>query len=503
LFVATQPDRDPAKPSEEIHVPGPIRPEAFREDIAAYRRQYLGQPESARPTSSLWYGPGGSFQIWKGGAALSPAVLMCKDLQDWERPPAGRVAVDVYLGRISFAAGEEPEVVASSFAYGFSADIGGGAYDRRASLEAHARAIIQHAGGAGVWSIEVSQSATDSPATLQEALDAWESAGRPAGIIVVADNAVYLGDLTVDLPANGWLVIEAAAEKRPIVEGSIEVLAPEAGARLVLDGIVVEGAVFLEGDLALDLSHCTIVPGRRLDDSGLPAPPEDDGGPDPDPGLVDSIVADAGPGQTPEVTIASSITGSIRLPDSSRGLTVRDSIVQAFAWEGRAGGPPRAAIAAVDPDTDAGPPTSLERVTVFGPVLVRELTLASEVVFTDLVQARRRQVGCVRFSYVPEGSRTPPRYRCQPDLALEEATEAEASRIRACLVPAFTSTRYGDPGFAQLRLSSALEIRTGGESGSEMGAFSGLRMPQREANLRTRLGEYLPFGLKAALIYVT
>ena len=36
-----------------------------------------------------------------------------------------------------------------------------------------------------------------------------------------------------------------------------------------------------------------------------------------------------------------------------------------------------------------------------------------------------------------------------------------------------------------------------------MGAFSHLRQPQREANLRVRLEEYLPFGLEPGLIYVT
>jgi hypothetical protein len=36
-----------------------------------------------------------------------------------------------------------------------------------------------------------------------------------------------------------------------------------------------------------------------------------------------------------------------------------------------------------------------------------------------------------------------------------------------------------------------------------MGVWSFLRNPQRQTNLRIRLDEYLPFGLEAALIYVT
>jgi hypothetical protein len=47
------------------------------------------------------------------------------------------------------------------------------------------------------------------------------------------------------------------------------------------------------------------------------------------------------------------------------------------------------------------------------------------------------------------------------------------------------------------------EIATGAEDGSEMGAYCHLKQPQREANLRLRLEEYLPFGLEAGIIYVT
>ena len=36
-----------------------------------------------------------------------------------------------------------------------------------------------------------------------------------------------------------------------------------------------------------------------------------------------------------------------------------------------------------------------------------------------------------------------------------------------------------------------------------MGVFCTLKQPQREANLRIRLNEYLPVGLEAGIIYVT
>ncbi len=150
-----------------------------------------------------------------------------------------------------------------------------------------------------------------------------------------------------------------------------------------------------------------------------------------------------------------------------------------------------------------GPPTSLVCVTVFGRSYLRSLLLGSEVIFTDPVICQRRQVGCVRFSYLPPDSVTPRRYRCQPDDALESIPTADQPAVAARLVPTFTSRRYGDPAYGQLLLRTADEIRSGAENGAEMGAFNALMQPQREANLRIRLDEYLPFGLEPGVIYIT
>lgn len=174
------------------------------------------------------------------------------------------------------------------------------------------------------------------------------------------------------------------------------------------------------------------------------------------------------------------------------------------------------AIAESETREQYGPVTTLERTTVFGAVLVKELTLASDVIFTFPVIAARKQSGCVRFSYYPDlGSQVPRRYRCQADLALathaehlglgsvEELLLTERALVRSKLKPSFTSIHYGDPGYAQLSLSCPIEITNGAEDGSEMGVFCHLKQPQREVNLRIRLEEYLPFGMEPGIIYVT
>ncbi len=150
------------------------------------------------------------------------------------------------------------------------------------------------------------------------------------------------------------------------------------------------------------------------------------------------------------------------------------------------------------------PPVVLENVTVFGACHFREITLASNVIFQGIARSDRRQEGCVRFSYITPGSRVPRRYRCQPDLAIENISDPILEELaRTRIRPSYTSARHGDPGYAQLAGDSACKIKTGAENESEMGAFNLLLQPQREANLRIRLEEYLPFGLEPGLIYLT
>ena len=87
------------------------------------------------------------------------------------------------------------------------------------------------------------------------------------------------------------------------------------------------------------------------------------------------------------------------------------------------------------------------------------IELAENCIFNDCVNVARRQIGCMRFCYVPPGCRTPRRYRCQPDLvvqAVKETVEDDAQRDalidveRLRVQPQFTSIRYGTPAYAQL-----------------------------------------------------
>ena len=96
--------------------------------------------------------------------------------------------------------------------------------------------------------------------------------------------------------------------------------------------------------------------------------------------------------------------------------------------------------------------SKLENCTLFGHVHTSIMETASNVMFYDAVNVTRTQEGCVRFCHIPEESRTPRRYRCQPEyfnsMTPSEAEE-DSDQIILNLTPRFISMRYGDPGYAQ------------------------------------------------------
>jgi hypothetical protein len=188
------------------------------------------------------------------------------------------------------------------------------------------------------------------------------------------------------------------------------------------------------------------------------------------------------------------------LPATGPELLVEDSILDAGD---------EAALA-----VDAGASrVDVQSTTVLGRLEARVLD-AGNSLLVGRATAARRQEGCVRFTYLAPGSATGRRYRCQPDLAVETARTAaedadaifeplEEEAVRDRVVPVFSAEDYGHPAYAQLAPTCPLELRTGAEDGAEMGAFRFLLQPQREANLRASLAEYLRFGLEAGLLFPT
>ena len=511
LFTRWRREGDEAGLATELHVPGPIRPAAFYEDLRRYNAILPPGPGftafyglfDALPGPGLPQAPDSSFMIFRDGDPVPPEKVRCMNLSTWAQPPGQWVGVDVQRGRMAFGGGFEPATgVAVWYHYGFSADLGGGSYPRRAWLVRRSDHKVYKV---------TKTAAVGAHASVGAALLEWATDGKPDAVISILDSRTYEEAITIEPADNRWLAIEAADEVRPHLQltAPLEIQGIHPQSAVTLSGLLIEGWVHVTGELGrLRLLHTTLVPGRALEPGdGRPV------GSDP------SLEVDGGgPGvllnEDLRVEIAFSITGPLRIPEHVLRISILDSIVDGAGTPALAG--PGATGALGDP---SGPPAWLERVTIFGTSRVRELLLASEVIFTGAVLSRRRQEGCVRFSFLAVGSKTPRRYRCQPDLGIalrtEEAERKKGSKltpleskdlreeVQGWLVPSFTSDRYGQPAYAQLHLACPRQIATGAEDGSEMGAFCHLKQPQREANLRLRLEEYLPFGLEPGILYVT
>ena len=100
-------------------------------------------------------------------------------------------------------------------------------------------------------------------------------------------------------------------------------------------------------------------------------------------------------------------------------------------------------------------------------------------------RAQRRQSGALRYCYTQPGSATPPRFRCQPDLAQDRSDDPQSAADR--LRPRYRDHVFGALGYADPAESCAPEITAGAESGSEMGAYAARMRPQRDAALRAAI----------------
>ena len=512
LFNQPQTEKDITHLAEEVNVPGILRRRALREDLEKYHEAI--KTGEAKP-DSRYFGDTPVFAVFEDVLEITPENLTICDLSSWKepgwKPPQSQkntkyvtqVAVDPVLGRLVFLTEPQSTPVKVSYSYGFSGNIGGGPYERELTVAGQEKDI---------WEKTVSwQDKQADFETLSKALTEWANGnGKANAIITITDNCTYtVSGTTIKLGDDQCLVIQANKGNRPMLrieDGNDKVTTLNvsggngSNTRLILNGLLIEGGINIVGKNLgqLKIVHCTLMPGWSFLDDGYP-----------NKAFKPSVNVT---NMNVKVEIDHSITGPLCLPAEIKGLSVMDSIIdshreQYAISDGKEGGP--------------GPSTIIERTTVFGKVHVKELTDTSNVIFTDKVTVDRRQQNCVRYSFVPEGSLTPRRYRCQPDLEIAKQIEDEEKKAQAenssfdmsrreliktevlsRPVPAFTSTRYGDPGYGQLHTSCPEQIRTGADDGSEMGAFHHLKQPQREANLSTALDEYLRFGLEAGILYV-
>ena len=428
-----------------------------------------------------------------GAEKIHPANLADRPGGSWCTVPAGKIAVDAELGRIQYAPDvSRPDSLLLTYSYGFPAAIGGGPYDRTASL-------AQLDSTPPSWSASVG-----SPAhpTLASAVAAWNVlAPGSTGTIILpgfSSAAVNLtGAHTLRIPAESNLTIVAGGldqagnvsfnDSRAILTGDIEVSGiagapPASGAtapagQLVLSGVWLAGQLVVSGAATtIQIADSTLVPGLELLPGREPMLPGEP-----------SIVITA-PGSTLVMNraisgpIAAAATGSTRICASIIDATSATRVAY--------GGPDLAS---------AGADLHVEDSTIIGKVRARTIALASNTIFLSrlgrrdpwpaAVWASRKQSGCVRFCLLPFDSITPGRYNClAPDAGTESALE-----------PSFVSLRYGDPAYALLSGGCPMAIWTGADNGSQIGAYLQIQETEAVRNVQLRAPEYLPVGLESGV----
>jgi hypothetical protein len=456
------------------------------------------------PHSPQFYGSAASILLIADGVPISASQIVCANLSEltpggpWCTVPAGRIAIDPELGRIAFARDLPlPQSLRLNYSFGSAAEIGGGPYDRSASLTALNPAQASFFSLIG----------TNAP-SLESAVAEWNTlvAATPNsnGIIVIPGFEQFAIDLTglaaIQLPAGSNLTLVSG---QPVpsgglfdiiwnhscatLTGSIEIVAsavpvqstgegPAAG-QLLLSGLWLAGQISVSGGTAtVQVLDSTLVPGLALTPAADPVSPGD-------PSICVTAVEVS-------LTVLRSITGPIAA-DSGGSTRVCSSIVDATS---------PCCVAYAAPDlASAGADLHIEDSTVVGKVHTRTIPLASNTIFfarrpyrdpwPAAVWASRRQTGCVRFCWLPFDSITPRRYLCLPPDAGSEAA----------LTPKFISLRFGQPGYALLSGDVPLAIWHGADNGSQIGVYHQIQETEAVRNVQLRAPEYLPVALESGI----
>jgi hypothetical protein len=463
----------PQHVADETNVPAFIRRRAFTKRLAHY------------------YGPGKSLCIWLGEdpEPVPLSRIVPADLSGWRyRPQRGQVAVDPVLGRIAFPTRTAPETgVWVSYHYAFSDDLGGGEYPRTPKPEKAEKPEHCYQVGPGGF------------ARIMDAVQKWrddkdEHPDDPSykeAVVELTETAAHQEQLEIRLNLGERLTLRAVEGARPVLRlldwysnrpDALRVIGTGEGEgplpRMVLDGLLVTGrSVRVSGPVGqVIVRHCTLVPGWQLGEHCEPEYEEE---------------ASLELTDTPAcLQVEHSVLGTIAVSadevrSEPNAVFLSDTILDATR---------RRLAAVTGPDgRHAHAVLSARRTTVIGSVLVHAVGVVENSILDGVVRVARRQNGCIRFSWLPPDSRTPRRFHCEPDHS------GDPERV----LPRFVSTRYGEPGYAQLACDCPDEIRRGATDTSEMGAFHDLHQPQREDNLRLRLSEYTPAGCDAGIIFAT
>ena len=262
------------------------------------------------------------------------------------------------------------------FRSGFSADLGGGEYERGTSLAEPFEAVLQ---------------VPDDYSALGQALN------RLSGnaVIEITDNGRYVEAPVINATAGQRIELRAANKRRPAISlisgpgsGNREAcmtISGQDGVEIIINGLLISGGPLrVTGNISrLVLRHCTLVPGLGLDARG--------------PSLVIESAA-------ARVELDSCIAGGLQVAGAA-GVTISNSIIDATS---------ETAVAYAGAGDSPGGALRIMNSTVIGRVHTNFLELARNTIFAARpiqddsrpapVLADRAELGSISHCYLPPGS---------------------------------------------------------------------------------------------------
>ncbi len=358
-----------------------------------------------------------------------------------------KIAIDAEQGRLKYLNGQVPgRSMCVMYHYGFSGDIGAGSYDR-SKVEISEPTLVILPGGGTIGAAEM----------------------IPTGVVQIEDNHSYT--IAADHVSIADFTLQVANQRRPYIQIQSDwVLSSGAGsnARLLLDGLWIGAPgnskfkIIIRGSFeCVTIRHCTFDPGGDKNALGETIFP------------VELVVE----GSIETLCIDASILGPLSTAPSGLiedKVIISNSIIQSVDNT----------VPAVKIDSGF---VEMEYVTVFGQLEVHRL-YASGVIITGVATVTDNQTGCFRFSAAPAPpiSQLPRPY--------------ESFLFGASQDHWFGSRRFGQPGYSRITETAPIPLREGAENTSEMGAFNSLLNPLKKQGLKTKIEEYMPFGLIPSFI---
>lgn len=432
---------------------------------------YLAQPELANPAVDLLILQEGLIEqcgkarllpdvvaVKEGGLVVEPVRSGAANLSLWPLAVADkRLLIDPERGLMQFF-GDAPSALLSDYHYATPMDFAAGSHARM-QVEFFSP-TTELSGGGRISALQLHDN----------------------GITQINDSRNY-GPLADKLAVQN-LALQAANHQRPYIamqanwelRADVVATVEQGDAMVRLDGLwfgssVENSEIVFRGDgdyESITISHCTVDPGGMNDIAGNPVWPVD-------------IVVEA---KVEKLIITHSIVGSIRVRGNGllESIEITDSIVDGAAHAELTGdASPDSTLAIEAPHAVL----RLQRVTVIGEIAIKHLW-ASDSILTHTPDVEDTQQGCFRFSAAPMGSLLPKPYR---------------SFFFAAGTNLFQQRFFSHPDYARLAPSNSDLLLEGGENGAEMGVFNSLIQPIKESSLRSKINEYMPFGLVPSLIY--